>query len=119
MIDRDSAVEISRNPNPWKPLAAVGDLFLENVHGNQTLPNTEADSRAHFKHELNQLLRPEPPEPDEPDDGDGGGEPSVEWHTIPFHSLGSLNSSFGRQLTPADLPNGANSTPAPPMLPFL
>jgi hypothetical protein len=94
---------IYRNRNPWKPLATINDLDITTVHPQQTKPNQLASSKAYFRHELNQP---------------SGRTADSRWDTIPYHSLGWVNSSYGRRLSsgkdkvPADY-DGAPDMPFP------
>jgi len=81
-----TAKDIDRNKNAWKPLARLDDLDLRKIHKLPTVPSTAPDVLARFKHELNQPR---------------GREGNPQWAEIPYHSLGWVNSSFGRRLSAA------------------
>ena len=92
-----------RNPHPFKPVGSLDDLrdtpLLRSgaatsllPGGKATVPRSVADltaaERAYFRHEL-------------------GQSPSTrtvasDWRSVPFHSLGWVNASFGRRLDTAD-----------------
>jgi hypothetical protein len=90
--------DIVRNLNPWKPIGSNGDLDFSTVHKLPTTQNTQAATRAYFKHELNQLQRQEP----------------TAWKETPYHSLGSLNASYGRPLRADEVPAGYAGSPDMP-----
>jgi hypothetical protein len=92
---------VARNPHPYKPIGSLLDVAaipLQHMGastdpllpgGRPTTPNTKSTARAYFIHELGQspagrLTNPQA------------------WKSVPFHSLGWVNPSFGRRLDAAD-----------------
>jgi hypothetical protein len=95
--------DVKRNPHPFKPIGSLDDVkeippqrpVPANTNetilpgGKATDPSPYSGSTAFFKHELGQ--------------GPAGRklDPS-KWRSVPFHSLGWVNPSFGRRLGSTD-----------------
>lgn len=92
-----------RNPHPFKPVGSLDDLRDTPLQrsgnptallpgGKATIPRSISDlsasEKAYFLHELGQSPATRSVESD--------------WKSVPFHSLGWVNSSFGRRLDTGD-----------------
>jgi len=105
---------IQRNPHPFKPVGGVDDLkdtpLIRDVGaateqqpgGRPTTPRStaglSASEKGCFLHELGQ--------------GPAGRTTASDWTKVPYHSLGWVNSSFGRRLDAGENIGGGNTLPA-------